>query len=134
MPLVSFNWTPERRVLRQFGWIACALGLLGGSFVWSGWIAVVAIALGVFSGIASLVLPAANRPLFIVLSAIAYPIGFVVSLVVLAVLFYGVVTPIGLLLKLSGTDPLNRRADPGATTYWTAARPTRPKGDYFRQY
>jgi hypothetical protein len=134
MPLVALNWSPDTRVLRQFGWIACAVGVLGGSFVWSGWIATVAMALGVFSGAASLVRPAANRPLFVALSAMTYPIGLVVSLVVLAVLFYLVVTPVGLLLRLSGTDPLSRRSEPRSTTYWSEARPARPKSDYFRQY
>lgn len=121
-------------MLRQFGWIACTVGLLGGLFVWSGWMATAAIALGVLSGVASLAYPAANRPLFVVLSAVAYPIGVVVSLVVLTGLFYLVVTPVGLLLRLAGSDPLSRRADRRSTTYWTDARPARPNSDYFRQY
>jgi hypothetical protein len=134
MALVSFNRAPDRRVLRQFGWVAFAVGVLGGSFAWSGWPAVVTIALGAFSGVAALVHPPANRPLFVALSALTYPIGIVVSYVVLTALFYLVVTPVGLLVRLTGTDPLNRRADPRSTSYWTAARPARPKRDYFRQY
>jgi hypothetical protein len=134
MPLVTLNWSPEARVLRQFGWIACAAGILLGTFVWSGWAAVLSVAAGVFSGLASLVRPSLNRPLFVLLSAVTYPIGFVVSLVVLTVLFFGVITPVALLLKLLGRDPLSRRIDRAETSYWSDAPPARPKEDYFRQY
>jgi hypothetical protein len=134
MPLVKFNWSPEPRVLRQFGWVACAVGLLLAIFAWEGWAAWVAGAAGVFSGLASFVQPSLNRPLFVALSVITYPIGFVMSIVVLVVLFYVVVAPVGILLRLFGADPLLRRLDPRSASYWTAARPERPKEDYFRQY
>lgn len=134
MALVQFNWSPETRVLRQFGWIACAAGLLLGVFVWSGWAANVAISVGLFSAAASLVRPAMNRPLYVVLSMATYPIGVMVSFLILAVLFYVIVTPIGILVRIFGADPLNRSRNPSSLTYWTDARPARPKGDYFRQY
>jgi hypothetical protein len=134
MPLVTFDWSPDTRVLRQFGWIACAAGLLLGGAVWSGWAAAASIAAGLFSGAASLARPSLNRPLFVLLSAITYPVGVVVSLAVLTALFYVVVTPIGLLVRLFGSDPLARGADPALRTYWTDVRPERPKEDYFRQY
>lgn len=135
MPLVRLNWSPDARLLRQFGFIACAAGLLLAAFVWDGWAAAVAAGVGVFSGLASLVRPALNRPLFVGLSIVTYPIGLVVSTVVLVLLFYGVITPIGLLLRVFGHDPLLRRFDRrGTGSYWAPARPARPNADYFRQY
>jgi hypothetical protein len=134
MPLVRFNWSPETRILRQFGWITCAAGLAVGGFVWSGWTAAAAVIVGLLSGVASLVRPALNRPLYVLLSAITYPIGVVLSVVVLAVLFYMIVTPIGILVRMFGHDPLDRGQRPRSTTYWVDARPPRPKEDYFRQY
>ena len=134
MTLVTLNCAPEMRILRQFGFIAAAAGILLGAFVWSGWAAGAAIALGAFSGLASLVRPAANRPLFVALSVATYPIGVAVSFLVLTLLFVGVITPVGLLLRVFGTDPLSRRLDRSARSYWVDAAPERPKEDYFRQY
>ena len=135
MPLVRLNWSPDNRMLRQFGWIACAVGVLLAAFVWEGWASVAAAGVAVFSGGASLVRPSLNRPLFLGLSIVTYPIGLVVSTVVLVVLFYLVVTPIGLLLRVFRHDPLTRRFDRERTSsYWSPARPARPNEDYFRQY
>lgn len=147
MPLIALNWSPDQRVLRQFGWIACAAGVLGGVLVWRGWwltwlvddggrvaVAAAMAAIGVGSGVASLLRPSINRPLFLLLSLVTYPIGFVVSIVVLAVLFFVVITPVAALLKLLGRDPLLRRFDRNLRSYWVDARPARPKEDYFRQY
>lgn len=134
MPLVAFNWSPEQRVLRQFGWVAMAVGLLLALFVWDGWAAWAAAGAGVASGLASVVRPSLNRPLFVALSAITYPIGFVVSIAVMVLLFYVVVTPIGLLMRAFGGDPLARGRDSRSASYWTPAGPPRPKEDYFRQY
>lgn len=134
MPLIRLNWSPDQRLLRQFGWMACAVGLLLATVVWDGWPAIVAVAIGVFSAAASLVRPSLNRPLFVGLSVVTYPIGFVVSTGALVVLFYGVVTPIGLLLRVWGHDPLTRRIDRRSASYWSLVPPTRPNDDYFRQY
>ncbi len=40
------------------------------------------------------------------------------SPVILAVLFYGAITPLGLLSRVFGYDPLRRRIDPAAKSYW----------------
>jgi hypothetical protein len=44
-------------------------------------------------------------------------LSFVSTRVILAVVFFGIVTPIGFIKRLFGWDPLNRRA-PGRETYW----------------
>lgn len=55
----------------------------------------------------------------------AHGISWVVMRVVLAVLFYLVVTPISLVAKWFGKDLLDERIDKTATTYWKK-RPARP--------
>ena len=42
------------------------------------------------------------------LAVITFPIGFVLSYVILGLLFYAIIAPIGLLLRLFGKDPLDR--------------------------
>ncbi|MFP8874596.1 MAG: SxtJ family membrane protein, partial [Myxococcota bacterium] len=95
---------------------------------------------GVFAGIAllagatSLVYPKANLPLYIGMTLLAYPIGFVLSYVIMGALFYGMLAPVGLFFRVTGRDPLRRRFEPESESYWTDAGPPRPKEGYFRQF
>jgi hypothetical protein len=50
----------------------------------------------------------------------------IVSPVVMALLFYVTVTPIALLMRLLGKDPLRLRPDPGAASYWIDRTPPGP--------
>ncbi len=47
--------------------------------------------------------------------------------IVLGALFYGVVTPVGIIMRLFGRNPLRRRRDPRATTYWTDRSDSGPR-------
>jgi hypothetical protein len=46
--------------------------------------------------------------------------------IVMRLLFFGVVTPIGVAMRLAGRDPLRRRHDPSASSYWILRRPPGP--------
>jgi hypothetical protein len=52
----------------------------------------------------------------------------------MALVFYGLFTPMGLLFRLIGRDPLNRRFDPTAQTYWTPHQTVTDGRRYFRQF
>jgi hypothetical protein len=54
-----------------------------------------------------------------------------VSPVVLAVMFYLLVAPIGLLWRVLGKDPLRLRFDPRAASYWIERRPPGPEPETF---
>jgi Saxitoxin biosynthesis operon protein SxtJ len=56
----------------------------------------------------------------------------VVSPVVLGLVFFSTVTPIGLLIRALGKDPLRLRFDPEAPTYWIERRPPGPPGHSMR--
>ncbi len=86
------------------------------------------------SGVLSLVWPAANRPLYVGLAVVAFPIGFVVSYVIMGALFYLLIAPVGLVFRLFGRDPLDRRFLPEAKTYWVDAGAVRPRESYFKQF
>lgn len=51
----------------------------------------------------------------------------VVNPVVMALLFFGTMLPIGLLLRLAGKDLLNLKWDRAAGTYWIDRKPPGPK-------
>jgi hypothetical protein len=59
----------------------------------------------------------------------------VINPVVMAVIYYGTVVPIGLILRARGKDPLRLKRDPEATTYWIARDPPGPpRGSMTKQF
>src|SRR5262245_35779910 len=50
----------------------------------------------------------------------------VVSPLVLGLLFYATVTPIALLMRVLGKDPLRLRRDPDVASYWIVRTPPGP--------
>jgi hypothetical protein len=77
--------------------------------------------------------PALLGPLNRVWTRLGLILHGVVSPVVLGVVFYGVVAPMGLVMRLLGKDPLRRRLDPGAASYWIERRPPGPAPHTMRQ-
>ncbi|MGJ3258558.1 MAG: SxtJ family membrane protein [Rhodospirillales bacterium] len=53
----------------------------------------------------------------------------VVNPVVMAFLYYSTVVPTGLIMRMVGKDPLNRRFDPEAKSYWIERDPPGPAPD-----
>ena len=148
MALVDIDLKPDRKKLAQFGWISLvAFAALGGFVMWKNGlfgidfgdhartVAIVLFAVGGASALFSLFAPPANLALFLTLTVITAPIGFVLSYVILGALFYLMFTPVGLFFRAVGRAPLRRKVDPTAETYWTRRRTgkTDPKR-YFRQY
>ena len=146
--MISLNLRPDRKMLRGFGWVALVIfGLLGALVTWKHEIvgihlspaatrnvAYVLWALGGIWALFSLVRPELNRFLFVGMSLVAFPIGFVVSHVILMIIFYLIITPVGLVFRLIGRDALGRRFDHGATSYWIEHPPVDSTERYFRQY
>ena len=52
--------------------------------------------------------------------------------VLLGLLFYGVFTPLGLLMRLGGRDLMKRSFDPQAMTYWVLKNPRTVTAESFR--
>jgi len=86
---------------------------------------------GAVLAIAGLVVPAAIKPVYIALVRITYPIGFCVSHLVLAVLYFLILTPIGVLVRWFH-DPMERNFDRAIASYWVA-REEAETDRYFRQ-
>lgn len=57
----------------------------------------------------------------------------IVSPLVLGVMFFGVITPMGLVMRALGKDPLRLRADAGAASYWVQRTPPGPARDSFKR-
>ena len=84
--------------------------------------------------IVTLTAPGLLGPLNRVWSGIGRILHAVVSPIILAILFYGVITPIGVLARLLGHDPLRRRIDRGAPSYWVERKPGATKNSMRKQF
>jgi len=122
--MIAIQWNPSTKQLRQFAgiWFPAFCGLVGWSIGhktghWSeveiGWVLAGLLSVG------GLVLPALIRPIFVGLILLTFPIGWVVSHLLLGLIFYGVVTPIGLILRISGHDPLQLKKPIGNSVWKT---------------
>jgi hypothetical protein len=115
-------WRPTTRTLRQFavlwllfvGLLAWRFGFQRGDATWGGVLAATAGLVGV----GGLVWPLLVRPLFLALTVVTLPLGWILSRLLLAILFYGLFTPIGLVFRLFGRDALQLRQPTNGTTYW----------------
>jgi hypothetical protein len=56
-------------------------------------------------------------------------LGKVVSPIALGILFYGVLTPLAVVIRLTGKDPLRLKLDPGTDSYWILRKPPGPPPD-----
>jgi multisubunit Na+/H+ antiporter MnhG subunit len=136
MSLIRINKNPSGRQLIVFG--VAWLGILG---VW-GWTslargrphaATVLWTLSVGVPLLGAVYPRALKGVYLGLSYATYPIGIVVSHGVLALLYFLVLTPVGLTMRMFRYDPLARKFDPKAQSYWTPRDKKRTAESYFNQ-
>ena len=129
---------PTRRVLRQFAvmWLLCFLAL-GASQYFLKSRPTLGLSLGavaVILGVPGLIWPALLRWVFLAAMLVTFPIGWLVSLTVLAFLYYVVITPLAVFFRLRGRDLLNRRTAPEQASFWEPKRTPVDLRSYFRQY
>jgi hypothetical protein len=126
--LVHFEAQPSLRSLRGFGFVALVVfgyagfrleGSLGGALA----------ALGAFAGLCSLARPRWNRPLYLALSALTFPLAWLSAWLMLLGVFYLVVTPCALAYRAFG-----RRDGRETGSAWHPARKPGDKSSYFRQF
>lgn len=123
--------------LREFGLtIGAILVILGDIALWNGKaIALYLCIAGLALILPGLLAPRVLKPIQKLWMALGLVLGFFVNRIVLAVLFYGVMTPIGLCAKLFGKDLLDARIDKKKYSYWISrSAAARPKKDYENQY
>jgi hypothetical protein len=82
------------------------------------------------------VLPRSLKWIYVLWMTFAIVLGAIVSTILLTLLFYFVVTPIGLVARVAGKDFLSQKLEPNATSYWILrdACVRREKKIYERQF
>jgi len=131
------NWRPDARELRRFA-IAMLIGftVLGLLSLWrAGGIGTASIVLwsaGVVLAIAAFV-PGLGKVAYLAVYLPTSIIGYVVSNVILALMFFLIITPLGIILKLMGKDLLQQRRQKD-TTQWTPVKGVKTEDSYYRQF
>jgi hypothetical protein len=129
---------PTTLELRYFGlMLAAFLGLVSALAWWKWRAPVTAWLLGSLALVVAVIyyaLPPLRRPLLLAWRAALRPVQGTVSYLVLAIVYYLVFTPVGLILRVVGRDPLERRFEPEVRSYLVRRRPAREPARYFRQF
>ncbi len=117
----------DRGTIRQFGWILAAFfGLLSFLLYWRHHTSPLYLtALGVVIALLALVWPQALRPIYAVWMSVAVTLGYLMTRLVLTLLFAVVFVPAGLVIRLLGRDPLDQKWHDGRSSYWIR-RPRKP--------
>jgi len=135
MTLTPFHHQPTVRELRQFGYLCVVMLPLVG-WLWGVKAGTIIALTGIglaMAGLAS-VAPQWLKPIFVTLLWITAPIGMVISELMLALFYYAVICPIGVLFRMLGRDALQQRADREAESYWQPKPPPKDAASYYRQF
>lgn len=124
--------TPETtpKQLRQFGLLVGTILILIGSY----WMfyrdifelaRVVLLSIGGFLFVFGLVFPIVLKPIYRAWMALAHVLAYVNTRIIISLIFFLVITPIGFLLRLFKGDILSEKFHSEDTTYWS--EPDRPE-------
>ena len=139
MSFVEINWHPKQKQLQSFGKIAliatAVISLLlyvlkGTGIQW----ALIIFALGLIIFLSSIISLRLTRAIYIVLTAVTFPIGLVVSFILLAAFYFLLLAPLGLVFRFTGRDVLGRKFEPTAESYWQQRKPPESSERYFHQF
>jgi len=126
-----------RKELREFGLtIGAILVILGGIAIWRGKsVYPYFLGFGIVFIAAGIMLPQILKLPQKLWMGFAVILGFFMSRIILAILFYAVITPIGIITRILGKDILDQRTDRSAGSYWKMRETaTKTKESYQNQY
>lgn len=90
--------------------------------------------IGAGLGVLFFLIPSISRPFYLLWFAVACSIGLVVSNLLLAVVYYLVVTAIGLIKRATGYRAIRKKVDKSAPSYWVDVEKPPNAERYFRQF
>jgi hypothetical protein len=83
--------------------------------------------------LSGLFVPFILRPIYVGWMKFAFVLGWINTRLILGIFFYLILTPVGLIMRLFGQDPLHRKFDRDATTYWAKRPPAEFKQERYQQ-
>lgn len=122
--------------LREFGlFVGGILAVIGGLLLWRSrpayiWFLSIATALMILGATAPVIL----KPLYRIWMGFALIMGFIMSHVLLGILFFLIVTPISFIAKLMKNELLDTAFPDKKNTYWRARKQPASMESYEKQY
>lgn len=120
---------------RRFGFLFIVVFALAAGYGtykdWSKFVVSIFAVASICFALATLLFPKVLRPLNFVWFKLGELMGKVVSPIVLGLIFYLLITPVGLIGRLFGRDELKLKRGK-AHTYWITRDPPGPQGDSFK--
>ena len=90
---------------------------------------------GIILCVTSLILPVILKPFYFAWMTFAVILGWFMTRVILSLVFYGIITPIGLFSRLVGKEFLNLKLNKTENTYWNHRRKhSLKKANYEKQF
>lgn len=126
--MIVIDWNPDRRALRRWGIaMAVAMAVVGSLFRFVDWgtfraghgMAPFLWSFGALALVTAGTGSRIGRPVYLAWMGFAWLVGTALGTLALAVVFYGVITPLALVARVMGRDRLDVRAD-HRTTRWHA--------------
>lgn len=119
MALLQMDWKPNRSALQRFGFSFAVSALVFGVVIWlldaSPLLSAILGSALALTGLLIALLPqSAARPLYLAIMVPSFLLGSIVSRILVGLLYFLVVTPIGLALRLRKHDPLALKQVPGS--------------------
>ena len=93
----------------------------------------VPLGVSVFFLLAAFTFPGVLHPLNVAWMRLAVVLNRIVSPVVMGVIYFGLLTPIAMAMRMRGRDALHRRFDAKLGSYWIRRDPPGPAGSSFPQ-
>ena len=136
--MLDRNQPPSARTFALFGFVPLLFfGILGGMFFWiSGSLqtSVYLWSVGGLIAISYYSLKPLRLPIYGLWMSFTFAMNAVISLIVLGILYYGVLSPIGFLVRTLGKDPLTRQLERDRKSYWRARDSTPDVKRYIKQF
>lgn len=127
---------PDNRIVRQFAglWILFfgAIALSQHFRSQNTTVAVVGT-LAMVVGVPGIFFPRILKPIFVGWMILAFPIGWLVSHVILFLIYWSVFVPVGFILQRMGHDPLRLRK-PAVDSYWEQKTQQSSLRRYLKQF
>ena len=137
MALIKVNLNPSKQELKWFGLILLVFfALVGGIVLWTAMAPRAASAIVTFGAVLCVTYYAVapvRLPMYLGWMRLVFPIGWALSHLLFGAIYFLILTPIGLTLRLTGRDPLRRHRPSNSVSFWTK-RPAADPDRYFRQF
>jgi hypothetical protein len=77
----------------------------------------------------------AIRPIYFVFMKLAFLLGWINTKIILSIIFYIIISPIGLFMKMYGRDKLEKKIDLDKKSYWNQRKNSKfDNASYEKQY